>query len=258
MSEDGGNRIESKKVVDILLPDGSLGSVKTVEISNNATPKKIFSRHISKFDANYRLIASSDGDDSDPVTTEYHYPADPLGQIEWMKRSDGYFEKYGYEGDRAVLPYTKIVIRPWLDQAFETATAGNSRTTETLTETISGGTRVTVTEKIAGNIVSKSIESSATQLPGIAGAGSALYGNIGDQLVHVAASQRFARDASGALVGGGVSTRISFATGADFKLAGRLIKETNEEGIGVSVRYNSARKTGSGTNGIKLSGLLDG
>ena len=248
-----GDRIESKKIVEVL-PDGSPGSVKTVEVFN-ADHSKTLSRHVSSFDANHRLIKSTYGEASDEVTTDYHYPADPLGQIEWMKRSDGYFERYLYVGDRTAPPYTTIVIRPWLDQTFDAATVGNARITETLKETVSGGTRVTVTEKIAGSVISKSVQSSSTQMPNPFSS-STLYGNGGEQMVQVTASQRFAREASGALVAGSVSTRVSFANGASFRLAGRLIKETNEEGIGISATYNTVSLSPQGDYFVDPAGSI--
>lgn len=243
MAEDNGSRIESKKMANVTLPGGGAGTTKTIEIRNAAGD--VLSRQVSTFDAYHRLVASSDGKVGEEITTEYRYPADPLGEMEWMKRSDGYFERYSQVGNKITLPYTKLVVRPWLDRTFADATAGNARVTETLTEAIGGGRRVTITEKIEGTVVSKSVQSSLIQFPDPTLTG-ALYGNVRNQQVQITASQRFARDASGALVAGGVSTRISFAAGASSRLAGRLIKETNEDGTGVSVHYDMASESGGG------------
>ena len=227
MSEDNGNRTESKNIIDIILPNGGgPGTQKTIQIRDAAD--RVLSNQVSQFDVNHRLVSFSEGVAPDVLTAEYHYPADPLGRIEWMKRSDGDFEKYSYAGDAATLPFTATVLRPWLDKNFDNATPENARVTETLTEETTAGDRVTVTEKIEGQVVSQSIRLSSTTVPSFFAGG--FYGNVGSEVLDVIVTQKFARNASGVLVAGAVASRTSFGSGSSSRLNGRLIREKVEDG----------------------------
>ena len=93
---------------------GLAGTRKIVKTSvrNAALTYDVASQNLSEFDQHHRLVLSSEGIAGENLDTEYHYPDDPAGEPEWMKRSDGYFEKYTYAGDRDLFPYTTQVIRP--------------------------------------------------------------------------------------------------------------------------------------------------
>jgi hypothetical protein len=129
--------------------------VETTERKDGAG--NIVLRLVQKFDTFNSLVREERGIGADLEWTEYSHPSDPQFHVQSMKRSDGTFEKYEYEGNEAQGYYVVRTIRPWGDQDFNTATATTGHVTEQTRSQVNNTQVETTVEMLQGTWLGQTV-----------------------------------------------------------------------------------------------------